>query len=198
METIRNYLEMMFADLTNTAEVKRAKEELWQMMEDKFDEEIVNGKSENEAVASVIANFGNLDELAETLGLKKSMIREERPARRRLSFDEIQDYLSAKVIDGALSGLAVGMFICCASGVIAETELFGDEHYLLGLILLFAMIAGGVGILIYNAAMMKKWDYIKKEPCSIDFQTANYVSERKEAYNSTNAIMNAIGVGLSV
>ena len=88
METIRNYLEMMFADLTNTAEVKRAKEELWQMMEDKFDEEIVNGKSENEAVASVIANFGNLDELAETLGLKKSMIREERPARNVIAFQQ--------------------------------------------------------------------------------------------------------------
>ena len=74
METIRNYLEMMFADLTNTAEVKRAKEELWQMMEDKFDEEIVNGKSENEAVASVIANFGNLDELAVNLKTKNRSI----------------------------------------------------------------------------------------------------------------------------
>ena len=32
METIKNYLESMFSNLPNTPEVKKAKEELWQMM----------------------------------------------------------------------------------------------------------------------------------------------------------------------
>ena len=36
METIRNYLESMFANLPGTPEVRRAKDELWQMMEDKY------------------------------------------------------------------------------------------------------------------------------------------------------------------
>ena len=36
METIRNYLETMFARLPNTFEVQKAKDELWQMMEDKY------------------------------------------------------------------------------------------------------------------------------------------------------------------
>ena len=37
METIRNYLETMFANLPDNAEVRRAKNELWQMMEDKYE-----------------------------------------------------------------------------------------------------------------------------------------------------------------
>lgn len=71
MEAIRNYLETMFLNLPNTPEVYKAKNELWQMMEDKYTELKNEGKSENEAVGTVIAEFGNLDELAEDLGFKQ-------------------------------------------------------------------------------------------------------------------------------
>ena len=65
METIRNYLESMFADLPNTAAVLKAKQELYSMMEDKYTELREEGKAENEAIGIVISEFGNLDELAE-------------------------------------------------------------------------------------------------------------------------------------
>ena len=64
METIRNYLESMFSKLPNTPEVRKAKYELGQMMEDKYSQLISEGKTDNEAVAIVISEFGNLDELA--------------------------------------------------------------------------------------------------------------------------------------
>ena len=57
MQAIRNYLETMFMNLPNTPEVLRAKEELWQMMEDKYTELKNEGKSENEAVGTVISDF---------------------------------------------------------------------------------------------------------------------------------------------
>ena len=69
METIKSYLETMFANMPDTPEVIRAKSELFGMMEDKYNELISEGKSENEAVGTVISEFGNLDELADTLGL---------------------------------------------------------------------------------------------------------------------------------
>ena len=70
METIRNYLNTMFAGLPDTPEVRRAYEELAAMMEDKYTELIEEGRSENEAVGTVISEFGNLDELAQTLGIE--------------------------------------------------------------------------------------------------------------------------------
>ena len=70
METIRNYLETMFLNLPGTPEVMRAKMELGQMMEDKYNELISEGKSDNEAIGIVISEFGNLDELADSLGIK--------------------------------------------------------------------------------------------------------------------------------
>ena len=43
METIKNYLENMFSHLPNTSEVQKAKYELYQMMEDKYNELISEG-----------------------------------------------------------------------------------------------------------------------------------------------------------
>ena len=70
METIRNYLNAMFAGLPDTPEVRRAYEELAAMMEDKYTELTEEGVSENEAVGTVISEFGNLEELAQTLGIE--------------------------------------------------------------------------------------------------------------------------------
>ena len=70
METIRNYLNAMFAGLPDTPEVRRAYEELAAMMEDKYTELIAEGRSENEAVGTVVSEFGNLEELAQTLGIE--------------------------------------------------------------------------------------------------------------------------------
>lgn len=58
METIKNYLENMFSHLPNTPEVQKAKYELYQMMEDKYNELISEGKSDNEAIGIVISEFG--------------------------------------------------------------------------------------------------------------------------------------------
>ena len=70
METIRNYLNAMFAGLPDTPEVRRAYEEPAAMMEDKYTELTEEGVSENEAVGTVISEFGNLEELAQTLGIE--------------------------------------------------------------------------------------------------------------------------------
>ncbi len=73
METILSYLNNMFAHMPKTAEVNRAKKELSQMMEDKYNQLRSDGKTENEAVGQVISEFGNLNELAEVLGISSQV-----------------------------------------------------------------------------------------------------------------------------
>lgn len=69
MNVINEYLDNMFKTLPDTPEVRRARIELAQMMEDKYTELIDEGKTENEAVGIVISEFGNLSELSDILGL---------------------------------------------------------------------------------------------------------------------------------
>ena len=73
MEAIREYLSNLFLNLLETPQVLRAKAELMEMMEDKYAELIAEGKTENEAVGTVISEFGNLSELAEALGIESVM-----------------------------------------------------------------------------------------------------------------------------
>ena len=97
METIKSYLETMFANMPDTPEVIRAKSELFGMMEDKYNELISEGKSENEAVGTVISEFGNLDELADTLGLNANThddsSKTATPDKRILTLDETRHYI---------------------------------------------------------------------------------------------------------
>lgn len=69
MEAIREYLSNLFFNVPETPDVLRAKAELMEMMEDKYEELIKEGKSEEEAIGIVISEFGNLEELAKELGV---------------------------------------------------------------------------------------------------------------------------------
>lgn len=77
MEAIREYLHNMFLNLPETPQVLRAKAELMEMMEDKYEELMREGMSEKEAVGTVISEFGNLEELAEELGIDSFMKQEQ-------------------------------------------------------------------------------------------------------------------------
>ena len=71
METIRDYLETMFGKLPSTPESQKAKADLLSMMEEKYEELRSENVEETEAVAKVIADFGNIDEVAADLGFEK-------------------------------------------------------------------------------------------------------------------------------
>ncbi len=71
METIYNYLDVMFASVEKTEQIEKIKADLAANMEDKYRELKAAGKSENEAIGTVIAEFGNVEELLKELGAVK-------------------------------------------------------------------------------------------------------------------------------
>ena len=117
METIKNYLEAMFAGMPNTAEVRKAKAELLQMMEDKYSELIAEGKTENTAIGTVISEFGNLDELAEDLNLTKEVeetkTRESEAPRRNITIDDATAFFENRGKKATM--LALGVMMCIIS-----------------------------------------------------------------------------------
>ncbi len=192
METIRNYLESMFQTLPNTPEVQKAKHELWQMMEDKYTELKSEGKSENEAIGIVISEFGNLDELAFDLGISGYMNPEHNAAGKQAGLEEVKGYLRDKIRSGYLIGFGVLLCICspCATILTSSMGMFD----FIGLIFMFVAIAVAVATFIISGGMMGKWDYLVKQPCSIDFLTTEYVHNQRENYRMTNALLIAAGV----
>jgi len=199
MEIIRNYLENMFANLPNSAEVRHAKDELLQMMEDKYNELIADGKSENEAVGCVISEFGNLDELAEELGLEKEVSDEKNwsatSPRRQVSLDDVKDYLHDSVKQAFY--VAAGVALCIMS---VSWPVFADAIRMLpdslGALLMFAMIAVAVVLFILSGDISKRWSYLKKELCSIDYATATFVHQEKERFHGSYIVQMSVGIVL--
>lgn len=187
MDTIKSYLETMFANLPATAEVLKAKDELWGMMEDKYNELINEGKSENEAVGTVISEFGNLDELAETLGLNRQS---SAPVdnRRTLTQDEARSFVSAGSRHAFLT--ALGVFLCIFSvvPVAACSAIHNNFIETMGTVALFIIAAFGVGIFIITNSLMSKYDYIKKHECIIDYATVGYVQDKKEQLRNISIV----------
>ncbi|MBO5618225.1 permease prefix domain 1-containing protein [Pseudobutyrivibrio sp.] len=206
METIRNYLDAMFANMPNTPEVKKAKAELLTMMEDKYNELIAEGETENSAVGTVISEFGNLDELAEDLGLSKEVEEtkervSEKP-RRFVSMDEVKDYLDETRKDGLFVGIGVMLCIMCVVPVVLLEGIpgiiFRGPSENIGIVLMFLMIAVAVAMFVYRGIKSDDWKFLKKEPCQVDMATAQMVKDRKNSYKSTHALLMTIGVVLCV
>lgn len=189
METIKNYLETMFRNLPNTEQVLKAKNELLQMMEDKYSELIAEGISENEAVGTVISEFGNLDELSQTLGLESVLSsNKEKQNRRSLSLDEVKEYLGAVKLSGLLRALSTFFFITCVTPLI----ILRDNKF--GIALMFTFIALGIGFSVASGFYKENWKFIKTSPCSVSPEVIDYVNDERKKFNTPYSLMHAFGV----
>ncbi len=196
MEAIRNYLETMFANLPNTPEVLRAKNELWQMMEDKYNELVADGKSDNEAVGTVIAEFGNLDEISEDLGIRNVVTGTQDINRRQVTIEEVKRYLHES--SNYAYKISLGIFFCIISpvgAILSEAVNYSD---LIGVLFLMAFVATAVILFVHSSITIHRWDFLKQELCTIDFATTNYVHDQKEHYTSTYALLMTVGIVLCV
>lgn len=181
MDTIRNYLENMFLGLPKTEAVERAKEELLSMMEDKYQELKEGGKSENEAIGIVISEFGNLDELADALGIKEDM--DQKTEFSFLSYERAMEYIDDSKFIAPKT--ALGVWFCIMSPVIL-LSLLGlyegnfinyreDILIAIGLVAVISMVAIGVSLFIRYSSQLDIYKDLQEEPFTLDYKTEQRV-----------------------
>ncbi|MCI8410504.1 MAG: hypothetical protein HFJ09_14735 [Lachnospiraceae bacterium] len=198
METIKNYLETMFQNLPNTPEVRKAKIELGQMMEDKYTELLQEGKSENEAVGTIISEFGNLEELAESLGIKEIVKEEKETPRRIVTLDETKEFIKDKIQHAYF--IAFGVLLCILSpcGCILFDYYAPALEVVIGCTLLFVLVAVGVGMFVFSGLSMGKWGFMDNELCSVEMKTAEYIRIEQERFRMAKIGRITIGVILCI
>ena len=168
METIRTYLDNIFANLPATDAVLKAKRELQTMMEDKYNELIEGGTPEHEAIGIIISEFGNLDEIADSLGLKKVDPEEEPSDRRHVTLDEAGDYIKQRGFNQFMLGLGIAACIVSVAAIILA-DGFDNLFYsatlskalqVVGVVVFFVAVAIGVGLIVLSSARRKEWRYL--------------------------------------
>lgn len=193
MDTIKNYLDNMFLSLPVTEEVLKAKEELFQMMEDKYEELIAEGKSKNEAVGVVISEFGNLEEIAEELGIKTAV--ENTESKDLLPLDRVKAYIAGSLKRADYISAGVLLCICCVVPPIVLEYINLDG---VGATLMFVLIAIAVGFFIVAGTKSDDIKAIERGEFTLGIESAEYVANEKKRYLSTAKMMLSIGVGLCI
>ena len=197
MNAIRNYLDNMFRNLPNTEEVRRAKTELLQMMEDKYEELIAEGKSENEAVGIVISEFGNLDELAESLGIQEAVTENPDEDKPMLSMDRIKEYLGMISQHSVLVPLAIALCIFSVAFNIIADAIPGCPE-VIGVIFMFLSIGVAVGLFIFEGLRKKEFNEVYKKECSLSIESAENVRALRKNYKTSYGLMSSFGIGLCI
>ncbi len=173
METIKSYLENIFKSLPQTPEVLRIKGDLLNDMESKYHELRQQGKTENEAIGEVIAEFGNIDELLAELEI-------EQPGKETgkfVSLTEAKKFLSASRKAGSLTAFGVGLIIFGVSVMIGMFQFFEDVSIsflpltageISPVVLLFMTIIPAVALFIYSGTLTEGFKFIDEGHFFID------------------------------
>ena len=200
MDTIKTYLNNMFQTLPDTPEVRRAREELLQMMEDKYTELKAEGKTENEAVGIVISEFGNIDELIEDFGLQ-DVVKEnqETYTGKWLNTEELKSCL--KAFQKRAWMIALGVMLCILSPVstIVCDALQGNHTGTplegIGVCILFCFIAVAVILFILSGGVTREWT---QESCRPDAQAKEYLKKEKKKKSGLYQIILSIGIACCI
>lgn len=206
MEIIKNYLDTMFTSLPDADEVRRAKEELYQMMEDKYLELKSEGRSENEAIGIVIANFGNIDELKEELCQEKEPMTfaEKETEVKKVSLSQAREYVES--VKRVSVFFAAGVMLCICSPAfliflsgLSEIHLIGENVAgCLGLLMLFGCIAIAVALFLYSDSCMSGNEYLKEGNFILDDGVGIYVENEKKGKRQLFSTLRIAGVILCI
>jgi hypothetical protein len=211
METIKIFLETMFSALPKTEEVTKLKNELLVSMEEKYNELKAAGKSENEAVGTVISEFGNIDELTEEMGIPRREAANEDDGIY-MTRDETMQYLAVSKKSGFWIGIGVWLIMTGvalmilisgigsvsevideARGIVGElgTIISGSEvleesrdfNTAVGVFVLLIFIAGAVPLFIINGMKLEPYEILEQKPARLDTSTRAEVGMLDREYN---------------
>lgn len=209
METIKNYLENVFSNLPQSEDILVAKEELLCMMEDKYNELKLDGKTENEAIGIVISEFGNINEIIENLEplpYEENKDTIETATNKFINLDTAMNFISETT--EISKKISLGVMLCIWSPI-AALLLWGfsknnilpiniEVSCAIGIIVLLAMVMYAVSLFINFGLKLEKYDHLKKEKFELDYSTKSFIKTEDENFRPVFAKRIALGVSLCV
>lgn len=216
MDIFKNYVDFMFKNLPQEERVNQAKNELLTRMDNRFNELVRSGKSENESVSVVISEFNDLQKIAVEFGIvdllssnrdtentksenafnfasQNEPLKQSKPVeKRKITTDIVESFFQARKKVGIMLASGVALFIMCVCGPIL-TDAFGISE-VTGVFCMFLFIAAGVLLCIFSSFQMEDLSFLKNEPCSLENEAKEFIKQKKRENLKVFQIMISIGV----
>lgn len=113
---------------------------------------------------------------------------------RRVTMEQASRYLALRC--AAAPKMALATFLCVISPVcllllaaMSEVQRFGISENAaagIGLCILLALVAVGVSLVLSQAARVKEFDFLEKEPFETEYGVSGMVRERRRDYQETH------------
>ncbi len=135
---IENHVNALFSNMPKENYILDIKEELLSNLNDKYNDLITSGKSEDEAFALVISGIGDIDNLLKDLG--------QSPQYQPLEIEKNRQ------MRGILISIGIALYIFSITPII----LFGQiGRYNSGLVLMFTICAVATGFIVFANTISK-------------------------------------------
>jgi len=177
-DNIRKYIDDLFADTVPTRKAVELKEEMIQNLRDKYHDLIKEGKTNEAAYNITIAGIGDISALLAELESDKT---DNEPTRYEME--------TSRQKSAMFTAIAVMMYILCTLPLIMMTMAGFIYAPHIGLPVMFLMIAGATGLLIYNNMTKPK---SINNPDTIVEEFREWQSDEKDRKTLRKAISSAL------
>ena len=177
-DTIRRYIEDLFADTVPTRKAVELKEEMIQNLTDKYHDLVKEGKTNEAAYNITIAGIGDISTLLAEL---ENEMTEYEPTKYELE--------ESRQKSAMLTAIAVMMYILCTLPLIMMTMVGFRYAPHIGVPVMFLMIASATGVLIYNNMIKPK---SINNPDTMVEEFREWQSDEKDKKSLRKAISSAL------
>ena len=201
MDTIKTYIDNVFTSFPQTERVQALKLEMLDSMEEKYQALKQEGKSEHEAIGSVISNFGSIDEIAAELGIEHNKVDPEDSIY--ISSEDSAAYMAQTKKSSFWIGIGVWIIMTGVSALVLVYGISGRDR-LNGsidagsIIILALVVAVALVIFIVNGINLHRYESYKANYIRLDDRTRRDFEQQNTLYMSRFAIQIAVGVAVIV
>ena len=135
---------------------------------------------------------------ANTETAEKSISDETEPPLRRVSMEDANSFLNANGKRAALTALGVSLCILCVTPMILLEGFFSSDIDAVGIVIMFMMIAGAVGLFIFSGSLMSPYKYLENEAIDTEYGVSGMAKEKKEKHRPSYIRDIVIGVMLFI
>jgi len=225
MEIIKQYLENLFSGLPQNDEILHIKAEMLNNMEMKYLELKSSGKTENEAIGTVIAEFGNINELLDEMEISadKTIVETENNDFPILNMSKLDDFVASSKRNALFIALGVGLVFLGIILLIFSQVLMNRDYYaeigterfeekmfrmdfldlensersvVVSIALFFLALIPAVGLFIWSGMDMVKTQYIRNKRFIANTSVQNQFNNKYEKESNRFVIYIILGVSL--
>lgn len=204
MTIIDSYLDTLFAPYPDSDRMRTARQELRSMMEDKQHDLIASGATEAQAIGQVIAEFGNLDEVADVLGIQREIGGGNAPLAAEgdlppLEMERATAYVQRVKDTQILTAISTPLFVLSPTVLLVLLWLEESRHVLsaevatgIGLAAVLLLVAAGVLLGMRRDAKVQPFSDIECGQFTLTRSVRSYAQQLQETGRNT------LGKGVAV